>query len=290
ARGRDIRSGPYDDYIQVDAAINRGNSGGPLFNMRGEVIGINTAIYSPNGGSVGIGFSIPATLAKGIVQTLQNDGEVERAWIGVGIQGIDKDLAESLGREDTQGALITGVEPDAPAEAAGIIAQDIILEFDGTAIKEMRDLLKAVGRSPVGGTYKVKIWRDGKEKTLSIKTERYPDNLLARGGNNTPPEPQDSDSGIGARMVMVDPSVRDRYNLSDRVSGALILEVEPGGLAAANELQTGDVISRFDNEEVASVSQIDELVEAAKDADRSKIPMLLTRGDSPQFRVFSLSN
>jgi len=155
ARGRDIHSGPYDDFIQVDAAINRGNSGGPLFNTQGQVIGINTAIYSPNGGSVGIGFSIPANMAKNVISQLERSGEVERAWIGVAIQPLDDDLAQGFGRDNKDGALISSVQPDAPADKAGLKAGDIILSFAGKEIKEMRDLPRTVAQSGVGEKSKV---------------------------------------------------------------------------------------------------------------------------------------
>ena len=236
ARGRDIRSGPYDDYIQVDAAINRGNSGGPLFNTRGEVIGINTAIYSPNGGSVGIGFSIPATMAKGVVRQLQESGSVERGWIGVGIQEMDKDLADSLGRDNDSGALITAVEEGAPASKAGLQVGDIILEFDGHAIEEMRDLPRVVAQASVGGNYRLSIWRDGDLKNLTIKTEPFPDELAGTSATPTPEESTESNL-IDAQLKLLSDYERREYGIDSSISGVLVESVERNGLAARNGLR-----------------------------------------------------
>ena len=225
ARGRDIRSGPYDDYIQVDAAINRGNSGGPLFNIRGEVIGINTAIYPPNGGSVGIGFSIPASLAKGIIRQLQDEGEVERAWIGVRLQPMDRELAQSLGRDDDAGALIISVEPNAPAERAGLQVGDIILSFNGIYIDEMRDLPRIVADVGVGLTFDVTVWRDGSEQTLSILTERFPDDEELAGQRRAEPSYPTIDEEMGAELGEITDFDRERYRIADSVQGVVLRSV-----------------------------------------------------------------
>lgn len=291
ARGRDIRSGPYDDYIQVDAAINRGNSGGPLFNMQGEVIGINTAIYSPNGGSVGIGFSIPSTLAKNVISQLQDTGEVERAWIGVEIQTLNDELAEGFGRDNDNGALISSVVPDAPADKAGMQAGDIILEFDGKKIEEMRDLPRIVAQSTVDDKFKVVIWRDGKRKTLSLRTERFPEDPsdVSRDSGNKDKE-EDSSDLLGAKLGTLDDSMRERFGLSDDLNGVLVLGVEPDGMASRNGLRSGDVITSVNNKRVSKPADVVNGVKRAKDAGREKIVVLLQRNNGSRFIPFDLGS
>ncbi|NNC99327.1 MAG: DegQ family serine endoprotease [Gammaproteobacteria bacterium] len=293
ARGRDIQSGPYDDYIQVDAAINRGNSGGPLFNLRGEVIGINTAIYSPNGGSVGIGFSIPSSLAKNVITQLRDTGEVERAWIGVEIQALSKELAEGFERDNDHGALITSVVPGKPADQAGMQAGDIILSFDGKEIKKMRDLPRIVAQSPVGKKYKVGIWRDGKSRTLTIKTDRYPDDLASvsgsRGGDDANPEPK-SDDVLGATLSLIDDELRARYRLDDELSGVVVVQVNRDGLAARNGIRIGDVITSVNNVIVSDPAEVVTEITKARKSERKKIVVLLQRNNSSRFIAFDLSD
>ncbi len=293
ARGRDIRSGPYDDYIQVDAAINRGNSGGPLFNLRGEVIGINTAIYSPSGGSVGIGFSIPSSLAQNVITQLRDSGEVERAWIGVEIQPLGDDLAEGFDRENDHGALVANVTEGNPAHKAGIKAGDIILSFDGEEIKEMRDLPRVVAQSTVGNNYKVVVWRDGAEKNLSIKTERYPDDtaLAALRGNaqseNIKPAQEEI---LGAKLSKLDGQLRLRFDIDDDINGVVVVGVDQDGLAASNGIRPGDLISTINNRSVSEPSQVFETLEKAKAAGRKKVVVLLQRNGNSRFIPFNLSD
>ncbi|MDP9095392.1 MAG: Do family serine endopeptidase, partial [Pseudomonadota bacterium] len=177
ARGRDIRQGPYDDFIQTDAAINRGNSGGPLFNMNGEVIGINTAIYSPSGGSVGIGFSVPANLAKPVIMQLREYGHARRGWLGVRIQQVTPDIAEAIGLKDVQGAMVAGMNDGGPADKAGIHNGDVILKFNGQDVKEMRTLPRLVAETEVGKQVPVVLWRDHKEVTVQASTGELPDEV-----------------------------------------------------------------------------------------------------------------
>ena len=291
ARGRDIRSGPYDDYIQVDAAINRGNSGGPLFNLKGEVIGINTAIYSPNGGSVGIGFSIPSGMAENVISQLRDSGEVQRAWIGVEIQTLSKELAEGFGRKNAHGALISNVVAGKPAAKAGMQAGDIILSFDGDEINEMRDLPRIVAQSVVGKNYKVVVWRDGGKKNLTIKTDRFPDNLgIASGERENVPEEVELSNVLGAQLSTLDDDVRSQFSLSEDLSGVLVEEVDPRGLAARNGLRSGDVITSVNNARVSRPSQVIKQVSDAKKNDRSKIVILLQRNNSSRFIAFDLSD
>jgi serine protease Do len=176
ARGRNINAGPYDDFLQIDASINRGNSGGPTFNLNGEVVGINTAIYSPNGGSVGIGFAIPSDLAKPVIDQLREHGQVERSWLGVQIQQVTPQIAKSLGLPKDEGALVSSVTPNSPAAKAGFEQGDVILSFDGHAIDKFRDLPILVAEAPANHAASVHVWRDSGETTLSVTTERMPAN------------------------------------------------------------------------------------------------------------------
>ena len=291
ARNRDIRSGPYDDYIQVDAAINRGNSGGPLFNLQGQVIGINTAIYSPNGGSVGIGFSIPANLAKNVIQQLETQGVVERAWIGVSIQPLTDDLAEGFGRSDDEGALVSAVAVETPADKAGIQAGDIILSFDGKEIEEMRDLPRIVAQSAVGERYKVDVWRAGGKKSLTIRTERFPDDeaVVALQNSETDLAEPEMDELLGASLTELNAEQRARFVIDDDVTGVLVLGVERGGLAAKNGLRAGDVITNLDGVAAKNPKQVKDIVRAAQKRGRNTVPALLSRSNSARFTPFTLN-
>jgi len=290
ARGRDIRAGRYDDFIQVDAAINRGNSGGPLFNMQGEVIGINSMIYSPSGGSVGIGFAIPASLAKGVIRQLRDSGDVERGWIGVSIGEVSEELAEVFKRDNQEGALISQVLEGSPAEKSGLIAGDIVLSFDGKPIKEMRNLPRTVAQAKVGETYKMRVWRDGKAKTLKITTERFPDEQALAGGS-TPNEDSvapEKDSVLGAELSEITSELRRQYRLAEDTQGVLLLSVERNGMAAKNGLRAGDVITRFDNKAVTTPDQITDALKAANKAKQSSVAVLLNRRGNPGFLAFKL--
>ena len=292
ARGRDIRSGPYDDYIQVDAAINRGNSGGPLFNLKGEVIGINTAIYSPNGGSVGIGFSIPSNMAKNVISQLRESGEVERAWIGVEIQALNKELADGFERDNDHGALIASVVPGKPADNAGMQAGDIILSFDGEQIKKMRDLPRIVAQAQVGKKYKVVVWRNGGKKTLTIKTDRYPDSLgvASTGSSGDSNAESESDDILGANLAKINKELRSKFSLDDDLNGVVVLEVHSQGLAARNGFREGDVITSVNNSRVDKPSEVTDRIKKAKNDGKSKIVVLLQRNNSSRFIAFDLSD
>ncbi|MBX2848100.1 MAG: Do family serine endopeptidase [Acidiferrobacterales bacterium] len=292
ARGRDINSGPYDDYIQVDAAINRGNSGGPLFNLQGEVIGINTAIYSPNGGSVGIGFSIPSNLAGNVIAQLKESGIVERAYIGVEIQSLDEELAEGFGRSDDSGALVASVVPGKPADKAGIQAGDIILSFNGNDINEMRDLPKTVAQSPVGEKFKVDIWRNGKSRTVTIETERFPEDDVVAGAV-TPRSSEGLDASdddvFGARLSELDDDLRRQFDINDDIDGIVVLEVDANGLASRNGVRRGDVITSVNNEEVDRPRDVRNEISDAKKSGKDKIVVLLQRNNGSRFIPFNLA-
>jgi serine protease Do len=189
ARGRNIESGPYDNFIQTDAAINKGNSGGPLFNMDGDVIGINTAIYSPSGGSIGIGFSVPSNMARTVVDQIRNYGHARRGWLGVRIQQVTPDIAESLGLKDASGAMVAGVNDDGPADKAQIRNGDIILSFNGQNVKEMRNLPLIVAQTEIGKSVPLVVWRDGKQVTLQAVVGELPDEQKVSTNTTTPDKP-----------------------------------------------------------------------------------------------------
>lgn len=287
ARGRDIQSGPYDDYIQVDAAINRGNSGGPLFNLNGQVIGINTAIYSPNGGSVGIGFSIPSSMAQKVIQQLKETGQVERGWIGVQIQELNDELAEGFNRKNNHGALVSSIVPDTPASKGGIQAGDIILSFDGEKIKEMRDLPKLVAQTEVGKKVDVAVWRDGKMQTLALTIERFPeDEQIASAA-----EPSESkiDNDLGAELKVLDESLRNQYGVDESTEGVIVVDVNPGGLAAENGVRPGDVLIRIGSKSISKTSDVMAAVKQAKKDNKQKLVFLIQRKNNNRFITFDLS-
>ena len=291
AIGRDINAGPYDDFIQVDAAINRGNSGGPLFNMNGEVIGINSMIYSPSGGSVGIGFSIPASLAKGVINQLQSSGEVQRGWIGVSIGVVTEELAELFKRPNEEGALISQVLDESPAQKAGIKAGDIVLKFNGEKIKEVRDLPKAVAQAAVGEEHALQVWRKGKKKTIKITTEPYPTDDVA-GEDSAKKDPVaevEKDKDLGADFAKLNEANRSQYGIAEDVKGVLVVSVERKGLAEKNGLRPGDVIVQFGiSNEVVEPDQITKAYQAAKKAGDDTIAVLISRRNGNGFLGFEL--
>lgn len=290
ARGRDINAGPYDDFIQVDAAINRGNSGGPLFNMQGQVIGINSMIFSPSGGSVGIGFAIPSSMARGVVSQLRESGEVERGWIGVSIGSVTEELADVFKRNSEEGALVQEVIKDSPAEKAGLVPGDIVLSFNGVKIKDVRKLPRTVAQAPVGKAYKMDVWRDGKRKTLKIKTEPFPEDATAATGTGSDDKPaeQETDKLLGAELSELNDELRGRYRIAEDVEGVLLLSVERGGLAAKNGLRLGDVITRFDNKSVSKPEQVTSAIKAASKTGQSSVAVLINRRGNPGFLAFKL--
>lgn len=290
ALGRNIRSGRYDNYIQSDAAINRGNSGGPLFNLDGEVIGVNTAILSPSGGSVGVGFSIAATLAKSVVTQLIDKGEVERGLIGVQIASVDDAIAESIGRKNKRGALVEMVVPGKPADKAGIKAGDLILSFNGQEIVEMRNLPRIVAETKVGKRVPIKIWRDGKTITKKIKVERLAKDSFA--SNDGKRGNQDADSEVqkntefGMELVNLNDDSREQFGIDNDKEGVLVIDLEPTNLAAQNGLQEGDIIQRVGKSTVKSVEDFNKAIEKAKKAGFKSVAMYIDRAGDTRFRAF----
>ena len=286
ARNRDISAGPYDDFIQTDAAINRGNSGGPLFNMQGEVVGINTAIISPSGGSIGIGFSVPANTAKGIIAQLKDFGETRRGWLGVKIQTVTPDIAEGLGLAKPQGALVADVTATGPAEKSGIRAGDVIISFNGKAIREMRDLPRLVAETGVGVSVDVVVQRKSEQKTLKVEVGRLEEAekvaaaaVPATGPDASSPAAQSTEV-LGMKLAMLDNDLRKQFKIESQVQGVVVTAVEPGSGAADKRIEAGDVITEADQREARLPKDI---AERAKELEgRGKTSMLLLISKSAQ--------
>jgi serine protease Do len=291
ARGRDINSGPYDDFIQTDAAINRGNSGGPLFNLDGKVIGINTAIYSPSGGSIGIGFAIPSKLAANVVNQLKNFGQARRGWLGVRIQQVTPEIAESLGLKEPTGAMIAGVNDNGPADKAKLRNGDIVLKFNGQDVKNMSALPRIVADTEVGKQVPVVIWRDGKELTVTATLgERPSDTQLAadRGGKTEPTQAVEL-AGMGMKIAPLTTEARERNRLAPDAKGVLITDVAAGGSAAEKGLKAGDVIIEVQQNEVATPADVARRVESARKQDRKFVLMLVQNQDGTRYVPLSLA-
>jgi serine protease Do len=286
ARGRDIHQGPYDDFIQTDAAINRGNSGGPLFNMDGQVIGMNTAIYSPSGGSIGIGFSIPANLVKAVVAQLKDFGHPRRGWLGVRIQQVTPDIAESLGLHEASGAMVAGVNDGGPADRAHIRNGDIILKFNGQDVKEMRTLPRIVADSEVGKSVPVVLWRDGKETTVQATLAEKPDDtqVAANTTAGKPPADQPTEiSGLGVKLAPITQDMKDKYSLAADQKGVVVTDVSPNSPASDRGLKPGDVIVEVQQGAVTSPADVQQKVDSVKKENRKSVLMLIQRQDGLQW-------
>lgn len=281
ARNRNINSGPYDNFIQTDAAINRGNSGGPLFNMDGEVIGINTAIISPSGGSIGIGFAVPSSTAAPILAQLREFKEVRRGWIGVRIQTVTDEIAESLGLGKARGALVGGVTDDGPAAKAGLKAGDVVVKFDGKDVKEMRDLPRLVADTPVGKVVDVVVIRKGKEETLKLTIARMPEEEKDASAKEPPaPAPKATTQRLlGMELTGITDELRKRFKIKDDVAGVVIMTVERNSAAAEKGLKAGQVVIEVGQEPVASPDDVRNRVDALKKAGRSHALLLVTDTD-----------
>lgn len=277
ARGRNIQAGPYDDFIQTDASINKGNSGGPLFNLDGEVIGINTAIYSPSGGSVGIGFAVPSNIAKTVIADLKEFGRTRRGWLGVRIQTVSEEIAENLGLDEASGALVTSINPDGPAQDAGIEKGDVILSFNGKKVPEMRKLPRIVAETNVGQTVDVDVWRDRKKITLKVKVGELEE--AERSGAIAESRPVEKTSAtleeMGLSIGSIDEEMRDRFDLSDDVAGVVIVDVDPDGPAAEKGLRPGHVITEIAQEEVSTPEAVRAALDKALKAKQKSILLLI---------------
>jgi serine protease Do len=285
---RMIGAGRYDDFMQIDAPINRGNSGGPTFNLEGKVVGINTAIHSPSGGNVGIGFAIPANQAKLIIDQLHATGKVERGWLGVHIQGLDEDLAQSLGLDDDEGALVAQVTPDSPAASAGFRQGDVILSYGGKQIENLRDLTSAVADTASGTEVDVMVWRDGSEKTIEVKIGQMPgqEQMAALSGDE---QPQESDAPkLGLMLSQLTPEAREQFELPENAEGVLVTEVQPGSPAAEKGLQRGDVIVQADRKQVSDPKAVADAVREAADRGDEAILLLVQREGQNRFVAVGL--
>ncbi|WP_462320249.1 Do family serine endopeptidase [Halochromatium sp.] len=272
ARGRDINSGPYDDYIQIDAPINRGNSGGPLFDARGVVIGVNTAIFSPSGGNIGIGFAIPAETASEIVTELKTKGHVDRGWLGVQIQPVTEEIAASLGLPETRGVLVADVIAGTPAQAAGINSGDVILQAAGERMEEYRDLTKLIASIDAGTEIDLVLYRSGKTMTIPVTIGEMPSEDLAQAATDN--EPAGDEPRIGLYLAPLTPELRAERGLDADASGVLVAQVAPGSPAQAAGIRAGSLISMVGQQAVTQPSQV---VEAVKQAAASDRPSVLLR-------------
>jgi serine protease Do len=279
ARGRDINSGPYDDFLQTDASINRGNSGGPMFNIDGEVIGVNTAIYSPSGGgSVGIGFAIPSTTVAPIIRQLKKNGEVKRGWLGVHIQQVTLEIAESLGLKKTEGALVASVIEGGPAAKSKIIPGDVILVFNGKRISEMRMLPKVVADTEVEELVEVEVWRDAKMVTLQVKVgELENEKEIASKFIKKKPDNKDQQEieELGLRVSSITDTLREKFKLGDKSKGVVIVKIDKGSSASEKGLRVGDLILEIGQEKVLASTDVVRKIKEAITQGRKSVLLLL---------------
>ncbi len=284
ARGRDIHQGPYDDFIQTDAAINRGNSGGPLFNMDGQVIGINTAIYSPSGGSIGIGFSIPANMAKQVVAQLKDFGHAKRGWLGVQIQQVTPDIADGLNLHPAHGAMVASVTDGGPAAKAQIHGGDVILKFNNSEVKDMHALPRVVAETEIGKDVPVVLWRDGKEVTVQASIAELPDDVQQAAATTTAPVPKPANlpvaiSGLGMKAAAITDDLRTKYSLSADQKGVVVTDVTNNGAAAGRGIKAGDVVVEVQQETVASPQDVQDRVDKYRKMSRKTVLMLVQNSD-----------
>ncbi len=285
ARQRDINSGPYDDYMQTDASINRGNSGGPMFNMDGEVVGINTAIFSPSGGSVGIGFAIPSNLAKPIFDQIRQFGKPKRGWLGVRIQTVSPELAEGLRLKDPTGALVASVTKDGPADKAGIKQGDVVLKFDGKEITQMRGLPRVVAETPTGKQADVVIWRKGEQVTLKVTVGELTEEAEQKTLESALP-PQNKATTVdvlGVKLSAITDELKQKFEIPDDATGVVVTEVDAQGPGAENDLRVGDVIVEVDQKPVNSPDDVAQRVKAAQDNGYRVVTLLVNRGGDFQW-------
>ena len=294
ARNRDINSGPYDNYIQTDAAINRGNSGGPLFNLNGEVIGVNTAIISPSGGSIGIGFAVPSSSAVAVIDQLRQFGETRRGWLGVRIQQVTDDIAESLSIKPAHGALVAGVDDKGPAKPGGIEPGDVVVRFDGHDVKEMHDLPRIVADTPVGKEVEVVVIRKGKEETHKVKIGRLEDGekmaAADAGKDNTPAPKSAVQKTLGLELSGLTDDLRKKFKVRENVKGVLVTAVDPNVASSAPDkrLSPGDVIVEVQYQGVGNPSDLQSRIDQLKSQGK-KVAVLLVSNPDGETRFVALS-
>jgi serine protease Do len=284
ATARDIHSGPYDDYLQTDASINRGNSGGPMFNLQGQVIGINTAILSPSGGSIGIGFAIPSSLARPIIEQLKTTGKVVRGWIGAHIQPVTADIAEAIGLDKSRGAMIAAIDAGSPAAEAKLEPGDVILSYAGQAIDQSHGLPRLVAATPPGKSVKLVIWRNDKQHQVAVK-------VAVLDPNRPPPvpvalqkpEPPPSVAALGLELSRLTPALRRQFSLADQAQGVVVTGVPPNGPGAAQGLHPGDLIIAIGHDPVTTPQQIEEHAAAAQKQGKKELLVRIQRDASTRF-------
>ncbi len=288
AKDRVIGVGRYDDFLQIDAPINRGNSGGPTFNLAGEVIGVNSLIHSPSGGNVGIGFAIPSNEVKEIVADLEENGVVQRGWLGVHIQGIDEDLAQGLGLHDTKGAVVAEVSDDSPAAKAGFKRGDVILKYDGKPVGKVTDLTRMVADTKAGNAASVVVWRDNGEKTLKVEIGQMPgeDQVVAKAEQ---PGDQTDTPKLGVMLAKLTPEARQSLNLPDSAEGVVVTDVQAGSPAAEKGLQPGDVIVEADRKQVTDPKAVADAVRTAAERGDETILLLIKREGQDRFVAIRLA-
>ena len=286
ARGRDIHDGPYDDFLQIDAAINRGNSGGPIFKLDGQVLGVNTAIFSPTGGNVGIGFAIPANLAKPVIDSLMQTGKVARGWLGVRIQSVDRrarrEPSASTGRARRAGRLdhARRARPRRPASRPG----DVVVEFDGKTIDKMRSLPRIVAETPIGKEVDVKVWRKGQEKDVHVTLGELPEEEQTAEAAQ-PPQPAPGPTGqvtvdpLGMTLAAITPELKSQYNIADTAKGVIVTDVKPNSPAASESLRAGDLVVEVAQEPVTNPSEAASKITQAKKDKKSVLLLIDRQGD-----------
>lgn len=286
ARSRHINAGPFDDFFQTDAAINRGNSGGPMFNLEGEVIGVNSAIFSPTGGNVGIGFAIPSALVQPVIEQLKQFGRTHRGWLGVKIQDVTDEVADSVGLKKAKGALVLEVTPDSPAAKAGILTGDVILAFNGKDIKEMRELPRIVAETKIGTEATVDVWRAEEEKEFSVTLgeldEPDEETASAKEGESEEAAPV-GEKLLGMRIAPLDETLRKRFAVNKKVEGVLVLEVARDSAAAARGVTGGDVITGVGQQDIDTVDALKEAIVAAKEGGKKFALVRILRGKTATF-------
>lgn len=289
ARARDINAGPFDDFIQTDAAINRGNSGGPLFDMNGKVIGVNAAIFSPSGGNVGIGFAIPSSMSWPVIKQLKEEGRTHRGWLGVKIQTVTPEIAESLGLKDEHGALVLDITKDSPAAKAGVVAGDIIITFDGHEVQTMRKLPRIVADTKPGKKVPMEVLRKGEKKTLlvTINELKEEEDTKTKEATNTEGKKEEAIAGtkkiFGLELAALDAALKKKFNVDNAVSGVVIVSVDKNSDAAQKGLQRGDVITAINQENVADLGKAVAALEKAKSLQRKSVLLLVSRSGDSRF-------